>query len=139
MLAEQVQGRALLDGSAQGPARVLHERLSFWGGFDPHSGTIIDVHHPQHGISLTNAIVVMASGRGSSSASSVLAEAIRQGTAPAGFVLSEPDEILALGSIVGQELYGVAMPLLLLEPSIHGVIADGQPLAIRPGGVLDPS
>ena len=46
----------------------------------------------------------MPSGRGSSSSSSVLAEAIRAGTAPAAIVLGEADPILALGAIVAREL-----------------------------------
>ena len=34
-------------GMAQGPVLLLDEPLSFWGAFDPRSGTIIDIHHPQ--------------------------------------------------------------------------------------------
>ena len=51
-------------------------------------------------------ILVMRAGRGSSSGSSVLAEAIRAGTAPAAIVLAERDAILAVGAMVAAELYG---------------------------------
>jgi uncharacterized protein len=54
----------------------------------------------------------MPSGRGSSSSSSVLAEAIRAGTAPIAIVLFEPDPILALGAIVARELYGRTIPIV---------------------------
>jgi len=55
----------------------------------------------------------MPTGRGSSSASSVLAEAVRLGTAPVAIVLSEPDEIVALGSLVAEEIYGTVMPVVV--------------------------
>ena len=91
-------GRTLVPGTAEGRALVLDEPLSFWGGVDPETGDITDVRHPQHGASVTGRILVMPSGRGSSSSSSVLAESIRAGTAPAAIVLGEADPILALGS-----------------------------------------
>ena len=43
-----IQARVLIPGLARGEALVLEESLSFWGGFDPAEGRIIDVHHPQY-------------------------------------------------------------------------------------------
>jgi len=94
---------------------VLDEPLSFWGGLDSETGTIIDHHHPQFGQRVAATILVMRSGRGSSSASSVLAEAIRLGTAPAAVVLLEPDEIIVIGSVVADELYGITMPVAVVD------------------------
>ena len=96
-----------------GPALILEEPLSFWGGIDPETGEVVDVRHPQHGANVTGRILVMSSGRGSSSSSSVLAEAIRAGTAPAAIVLGEADPILALGAIVARELYGKITPVVV--------------------------
>ena len=59
----------------------------------------------------------MPSGRGSSSSSSVLAEAIRAGTAPAAIVLGEADPILALGAIVARELFGTTIPVVVTAGS----------------------
>ena len=98
-----------------GSALVLDEGLSLWGGMDPATGQLIDVRHPQHGVSLTGRIVVMPSGRGSSSSASVLAEAVRAKTAPAAILLAEPDLILSIGSVVAEELYGVVVPVVVLE------------------------
>jgi predicted aconitase with swiveling domain len=109
------EGRTLVPGEARGPALVLSEPLSFWGGLDPATGVIIDVHHPERGAVVTATVLVMPGGRGSSSSSSVLAEAIRAGTAPAAIVLAEPDPIIALGAIVARELYGVSIPIVVLE------------------------
>ncbi len=85
--------RPLLAGETRGVVVVLDEPLSMWGGLDPETGTVIDRRHPQCGTDLTGRIAVMPGGRGSSSSSSVLAEAIRRGTAPAAIVLREPDDI----------------------------------------------
>lgn len=73
----------------------------------------------------------MPSGRGSSSSSSVLAEAIRRGTAPAGILLERPDPILAVGAIVAEFLYGISMPLVVCD--INGIVS-GERIAIDVGG-----
>ena len=107
-------GSTLTGGHVTGTVLALGEPLSFWGGFDPHDGRVLDRNHPQHGAVLTGHVVTMAAGRGSSSSSSVLAEAIRLGTAPAALVLVEPDAIIALGALAAAELYGTRVPLVVL-------------------------
>jgi uncharacterized protein len=121
------EGRTLVPGEAHGPALVLTEALSFWGGLDPATGTIVDVHHPQRGAVVTGTVLVMPGGRGSSSSSSVLAEAIRAGTAPAAIVLAEPDPIIALGAIVARELYGVAVPVVVAN---GGAFQSGEAIHV---------
>ena len=108
-------------------ALVLREGLSLWGGMDPATGELIDAHHPQRGAILSGRVVVMPSGRGSSSSASVLAEAVRAGTAPAAIVLGEPDLILAIGAAVAEELYGVRVPVVVLPPDELAAIIDGEP------------
>lgn len=107
----QVHGRALHPGAACGPVLRLQAPVSFWGGVDE-TGRIVDVHHPQCGQSLTGRVVVMESGRGSSSSTAVLAEQIRAGTAPAAVVLGACDTILVIGALVAAELYDVRMPVV---------------------------
>ncbi len=109
------EGRTLVPGVGSGEALVLTEPLSFWGGIDPATGAVIDTHHPQLGANVAGRVLVLPSGRGSSSSSSVLAEAIRAGTAPAAIVLGEPDPILALGAIVALELYGRTVPVAVMR------------------------
>jgi predicted aconitase with swiveling domain len=118
-----LEGRALIEGSAAGLAIVLEESLSFWGGFDPDSGRVIDRHHPQSGVSLTGLIVVMPGGRGSSSSSSVLAETVRAGTGPAGIVLGSIDSIIAIGALVARELYGTVLPVVVVGDSYRTLVS----------------
>lgn len=111
-------------------ALVLGEPLSLWGGMDPATGVVIDPHHPRHGANLAGRAVVMPAGRGSSSSASTLAEAARLGTAPAAFLLAEPDLILAIGSAVAEELYGATIPVRVLPDDAFGAIVDGQEIEL---------
>jgi uncharacterized protein len=122
----ELQARALVAGAAAGPALVLEAPLSLWGGMDPHTGRLSDHHHPQFGATLSGRILVMPSGRGSSSSSSVLAEAIRLGTAPLAIVLAQPDEILVLGALVAEHLYARTCPILVLPEATARAIATGD-------------
>ncbi|GLS40996.1 hypothetical protein GCM10010869_65930 [Mesorhizobium tianshanense] len=119
-----------LAGEAQGSALVLSQALSFWGGVDAETGDIIDHSLAELGGNVAGQILVMASGRGSSSSSSVLAEAIRKGTAPAGIILERPDPILAVGAIVAEFLYDISMPLVVCD--ISGIVS-GDRIAIGVG------
>ena len=127
------ESRTLVAGRASGLALVLDEPLSFWGGLDPETGALIDTHHPQRGAVLTDRVLLMPAGRGSSSSSYVLAEAIRAGTAPTAIVLREEDGIVALGAIVARELYGSAIPVVVLDPDSFDAIADGDPVEVVAG------
>lgn len=107
-----IHGRTLHPGTATGTPIRLTAPLSFWGGTD-NEGRIVDAHHPQCGAVLTGRVVLMESGRGSSSASSVLAEQIRARTAPAAIVLSRPDPIIPLGALIAAELYDLNLPVVV--------------------------
>jgi predicted aconitase with swiveling domain len=114
-----------------GRALVLDEPLSLWGGVDPTTGEIIDAHHPQRGANVAGRVLVMPAARGSSSSASVLAEAVRAGTAPVAILLAEPDLILAIGAAVAEELYGVRVPVVVLRPGELAAIANGEPYEVK--------
>ncbi|MEX1038297.1 MAG: DUF126 domain-containing protein [Acidimicrobiia bacterium] len=92
---------------------ILSEPLSFWGGVDATTGRIIDRSHPAVGESVTGKILFMPHGRGSSSSASVIAETIRNGVGPAGFILGEADEIVVTGVFVANSLYGTRIPVIV--------------------------
>jgi predicted aconitase with swiveling domain len=126
--------RALAVGKGEGPTLILTEPLSFWGGVDPATGRIVDARHPQHGRSVTGVVLAMPAGRGSSSSSTVLAECIRAGTGPRAIVLAEPDPILAVGSTVASELYGIRVPVVAVERERLEALRDGDTLRVTGGG-----
>ncbi len=116
---------------------MLSEALSLWGGMDPATGEVIDAHHPQRGANLAGRAVVMPSARGSSSSASVLAEAVRAGTAPAAILLGEPDLILVIGAAVATELYGVTVPVVVLAPEELASLRDGAEVRIGQKGLIN--
>lgn len=126
--------RVLVPGVASGTVLKLAEPLSLWGGLEATTGEIIDRRHPQSGLIVTGRVLLMPSGRGSSSASSILLEAVRLKTAPAAIITAEVDGILALGAVVARELYQAAPPLLVLELVDYERLADGQQVTIGEGG-----
>ncbi len=136
MVEYTIQGRAFVAGEAQGEILRLSEPLSLWGGLNPDTGEIIDRHHPEYGISLTGQILVMPMGRGSSSASSVLLEAVRQKTAPAAIILAEMDGILILGAVVASEIYDIDLPILVVESDGYDSLQSGQYVHISADGCI---
>jgi uncharacterized protein len=135
------EGRALVDGEARGPVLVLDEPLSFWGGVDPETGRVIDVHHPQVGAIVMGRVLAMPSGRGSSSSSSVLVESIHAGTGPVAIVMREPDPIIALGAIVVRELFGIRFPVVVVDEVTYRSLRNDVVVTVRAndgGAVVDP-
>lgn len=130
----EVGGTTLHAGTASGLVLKLDNPLSFWGGVDE-SGTIVDRHHPQCGVSLRDRVLAMSSGRGSSSSTSVLAELFRTGCGPAAIVMTEPDAIVTLGAIVAGELYGSATPVMVLATDDFDGLADGAEVTVSSDGV----
>jgi predicted aconitase with swiveling domain len=129
--------RALIDGAAAGTALVLDEPLSFWGGLDQHTGTIVDRRHPQTGADVSKRALVMPSGRGSSSSSSVLAEAIRAGHGPALIILREPDAIVVLGALAAQLLDAATVPVLVLGGDDYERIRTGDAVRVTGGAKVE--
>lgn len=104
-LYDAVRAGILVAGEpGTGPALVLSAPISFWGGVDPRTGTIVDVRHPEHGQPIGGRVLFLPGTIGSSSASAVLMELVHNGNAPAALVLHEPDAILLLGLIVAKEM-----------------------------------
>lgn len=114
-MGSRITAAALTHGSAAGPALVLSAPLSLWGGIDVETGCVIDRSHPDLGACITGRILFMPGGRGSSSSSSVLAEVVRRGTGPLAVVLSSPDPILTVGSLVAESLYGIRCPIVVAQ------------------------
>jgi predicted aconitase/predicted aconitase with swiveling domain len=117
----RLAGRSLVAGSAQGALLHADVGLSFWGGVDPCSGEVIDRHHPLSGHVLAGRVLALPSGRGSCTGSSVLLELILNGHAPAALILAEPDEILTLGALVAEVMFGQSLPVLSVGQ--HGFAA----------------
>lgn len=135
-MSKEFQARVLVAGSGAGAALVLPEPLSLWGGLDPVSGEIIDRRHPCAGEVVTGKVLVLPAGRGSSSASSILLEAVRQGTAPAAIITAETDGILALGAAVAREMYDQSPPVVVLPPGPYAQLKTGVHVTVTEAGLV---
>ncbi len=114
----------LIEGPpASGEALVLTAPISFWGGVDPATGTIIDARHPERGLNIAGKVLAMPGTIGSSSASAVLLELVRTARAPAAIILHEPDAILLLGLIVAREMGWDAPIALRLDRALQAHLA----------------
>ncbi len=128
--------RVVIPGSAVGDALVSSEPLSFWGGYDYHTGEIIDRRHPLAGEIAAGRILAVPFTRGSSTTSAVLLEAVRAGTAPAAIVTTGVDSFFALASIVAGEMYAKPIPVVALAPAEFAQLQSGQRLRIGEDGTV---
>ena len=122
--------RVLHPGAARGECLVLDETLSFWGGYAPDSGRIIDRNHPQNGASTAGAILVLPGSRGSAGTPAGVAESLRCGAGPAGFILLHADVNITVGAMVAGRLYAMAIPVLVAPPADYARLATGMGLTI---------
>ncbi|MFD1793869.1 aconitase X [Ochrobactrum teleogrylli] len=108
--------RSILPGTAEGPILATTEPLSFWGGIDPASGKIIDVHHPLQGQSIRGAALMMPSTRGSCTGSGVLLDLALNGMAPAALIFSQTEDVVTLGALIADKMFDHPLPVLRLPP-----------------------
>ena len=132
-----MKGRAVVAGSARGVAVVSKMPLSLWGGLDPATGKITDRLHDRFGEVVAGRVFAFPTGKGSSTASAVLLESVRLGTAPAAIINSSLDPILALGAIVANELYGRFLPVVVVPEEAFAALADGDEVAVEPDGTVE--
>jgi predicted aconitase with swiveling domain len=131
-----IAGHIVVAGRAEGDALVTSEPLSFWGGYDFHSGAIIDRHHPLAGVHAGGRILAVPFSKGSSTTTAVLLEAVRAGTAPAAILTTGVDSFFALASIVADVMYGKSFPVIALGPADFGTLRTGERLSIAADGVI---
>jgi len=127
-------GRPIVAASAKGTALVSKEPISFWGGVCPRTGEIIDRRHELSGANVTGKVFVFPTGRGSSTSSAVLMQSIKAGVAPAAIINLSIDPMLALGSIVSDELYQRTVPIVILRQDDFLSIKQDDHLIVKPDG-----
>ncbi|MHC4692432.1 MAG: aconitase X swivel domain-containing protein [Planctomycetota bacterium] len=136
MTERTLLGKPIVAGSATGKALVSKEPLSFWGGISPRTGEIIDRRHERSGANVAGRIFVFPQGKGSSTSSATLMESIKTGVAPAGIINLKVVPILALGSIVSDELYHKAVPIVVLAEKDFYSIKEDDDLTIEQNGTV---
>jgi len=125
-----ISAQVLITGNAEGHALVLNEPLSFWGGFNPRNGEIIDIHHPQYRHKLTGCIVFIPHSRGSAGTPGGIAETLRNGSGPAALILGDTDLNIAIGALVANRLYDLQVPVLKISVEQIQSFTSGERIRI---------
>lgn len=122
--------RSIVAGRAEGPVLRMTTGLSFWGGVDPVTAHIIDAHHPMRGATITDAVLMMPTSRGSCSGSGVILDLILNGKAPAALVFSEAEDVATLGALIAAEMFGRVLPVLRVSPELFELLGAAPRLRI---------
>lgn len=123
-------GKSIVAGVSQGFALVSSQPFSFWGDLDPKTGKIIDPRSSLFGESIKDKVFVYPRGRGSSTTSAILLEAVRCSNAPCAIINVEIESILALGALVAQEVYGKTVPMLAVSEDVFHLLHNGDYLIV---------
>ena len=76
-------------------------------------------------------VLLLPAGRGSSSGSASLAEAIRLGCGPAAILLLKRDGIVVVGALAAAELYRIVAPVVLIAERDWASLAASRTLRVR--------
>jgi predicted aconitase/predicted aconitase with swiveling domain len=125
--------QSVIDGDATGELLVSDTSLSFWGGINPANGLIIDQHHPLHNHQVGGKILALPSGRGSSSGSGVVLELLLNNVAPAALIFIEPEDILTLGVLVSDVMFGKSIPVCRISAEDFKQLESGVVARIEHG------
>ncbi len=131
-----MMARVLNAGSASAATLVLDQALSFWGGFDPATGIILDRHHPQAGACLAGRIVLLPGARGSGGTPACLAESLRRDCGPAGVILKTADVNITTGALVAKTLYASNCPVVCAAPVDYDALCRHHHLTIAEDGTI---
>jgi predicted aconitase with swiveling domain len=95
-----LHGRKVVGGCAEGEALVTHDTISGWGGIDPMTGTVIEMHHPLRGVSFKDKVLVFPGAKGSSGWSAAFHLSRIANAAPKAMVFNVMTTKIALGAVV---------------------------------------
>lgn len=126
-------GKLIVPANVGGPVLVCGEGLSFWGGVDARSGVIVDAHHPQHGEALGGRVVMMPTSRGSCTGSGVLLGLTFAGNAPAALIFRENEDILTLGAVIADRMFGNHVAVVRLSAAEYDAVGRAGTVAITDG------
>ena len=123
--------RIYAEGNASGNILVCNEGLSFWGGVDPDTGNIIDVHHTNYGDCVAGKVLMMPTSRGSCSGSGVLLQLSLNAKAPAILVFKEHEEVLTLGALVSDRVFYRPIPTIRMSANDYDKLAGAKRATLK--------
>ena len=131
-----IEVTVLHEGDAEGPLLVLDEPLSFWGGFDPQTGQVVDQHHPQAGALAGGTVLALPETRGSAGTPAGVAEAIRAGCGPVAIITAKKDVNLVAGVMTARQLYDICVPVVEIAQQDLSTLKTGQQARLSGGSLI---
>lgn len=92
--------KIIVPGTAEGEVLSTKESISFFGGVDPSSGTIIENGHELFGETIKNKILIFPQGKGSTVGSYILYRMKKEGTAPKAIIVKKAEPIMVVGCVL---------------------------------------
>ena len=121
MTSRIIKCRKISRGQAQGNVIISSDPLSFLGGVDPQTGDITDRQHELYQQNISDQILVIPSGKGSTVGSYVIYQMAKNKTAPLAIVALEAEPIIATGAIMA------SIPLVdHPEEDIFEILSNGD-------------
>jgi predicted aconitase with swiveling domain len=101
-MEKTIKCKKISKGRAKGEVLITNEPLSFLGGVDPYTGVVIDQGHELYGKKISDKILVIPSGKGSTVGSYVLFQMAKSKTAPKAIISIKAEPIIATGAIMAE-------------------------------------
>ena len=98
----EVKGRTIFKGEVEGEALVSSKPISFYGGVDPDTGTIVEKGHDLEGKIVTDKILVFPNGKGSTVGSYILYRMKKNETSPLAIIVKDCETVVAVGVIISE-------------------------------------
>lgn len=136
-MKEVFKSRVIVEGDAQGKALVSQIPLSFWGGVKAETGMVIDAHHDLCNECMTGRVLCIPYDRGSCSGSGIMMEMIRKGSHPAAIVCIEAEPVLALGSVIGSQLYSRGVTIHTVDAASFNKIQMNDMIILKDDGTIE--
>ena len=126
-----IKGRCVIAGVSQGEVLASSQPIGFFGGVDPKMGEVIDPHHELFGCSVAHKVLVFPFGKGSSGATPVILDLVRNDRAPCAIINLRKDSMLAAGSIISRHIYGKVIPILTVDEASFNLLKTGQDVLVN--------
>lgn len=94
-----LEGRTIVDGSAEGEVLYSADSLSFLGGVDPETGKV-QGDYDVKGDNVAGKVLVFPTGAGSTVGTYIIYRLAKRGRAPAAIVNARADPVIAAGAVM---------------------------------------
>lgn len=122
-----VKARGVTPGRATGLMLLSGRPFMFAHGVEPSTAKVTDIRSDILGKNVKGKVLVFPTGKGSTTGSAWLLEAIRQGNGPVAIINAETEPIVATALIMARLLYGVTIPLVdRPEEGFPGLFSTGR-------------